>query len=55
MEEGEKCEEILDVLKEHNVGQLYESTISIIPCSLYQHAANSGEIENTGETKNVSA
>ncbi|XP_017771192.1 PREDICTED: uncharacterized protein LOC108558704 [Nicrophorus vespilloides] len=57
IEAGDKCEEILEILKDHNVGLRYESTISIIPCSLYYQGCEKADetftVDNQEEKKDV--
>lgn len=34
---GDKCDEILDILKENGIGNKLNSKISVLPCTIHYH------------------
>jgi len=42
---GEKCEEVLDVLKEQGIGNKLNSKISVMPCTIHYHGHEVNENE----------
>ncbi|KAF7267288.1 uncharacterized protein LOC143196408 [Rhynchophorus ferrugineus] len=50
---GTKCEDILTILREHDIGRKLNSKISVLPCSIYYHGNNLDENEEFWEDETM--
>lgn len=49
---GDKCEEILDILREHDIGTKLNSKISVMPCTIQYHGHDVKEHDESSDEEN---
>ncbi|XP_050311686.1 uncharacterized protein LOC126747220 [Anthonomus grandis grandis] len=53
MECGQKCEEILNILKEHEIGNKLNSKINVLPCTIHYHGNAVNENDESVEEEDA--